>query len=86
MVGKYIYSNQGKDWSEMHDAPLDPNIWIMGRTTHKRDEPCHYVALGDFIDRWGRDNMSLNLVAWRHLTIEERVRYKDVIKADRKQL
>lgn len=71
----------GYNWLdiEKHCAPIDPSVWIVGLTTHKKVEPCHYLAFGDFKDRWGRGNMTLMLTHWRPMTKEDTIKYKHLM-------
>lgn len=65
---------------ERYCAPIDPSVWIIGLTTHRRVEPCHYLVFGDYTDRWGRGNMTLRLTHWRQMTEEEHAQYLPLMK------
>jgi hypothetical protein len=56
------------EFRPMEYAPLDPNIWILVCTTHGNIEPAHYMADGDFKDRWGRENVRFQCLGWLPIT------------------
>lgn len=68
ILERYPRIEEALQFRPMESAPLDHSVWIMVCTTHGNIEPAHYMADGDFKDRWGRENVRFQCLGWLPFT------------------